>query len=125
MKPSAGAHAFPSPAFSSRRAASVSNALDHWALDRIRRGVPGAPIDFVLWDGFEITSPSAAPVARIIGNNRRTLFSWVWDPELNFGEAYMSGAVDIRGDLVRLLEEIYRARPESTHRSWWLWRSSN
>jgi cyclopropane-fatty-acyl-phospholipid synthase len=49
----------------------------------------------------------------------------VWDPELNFGEAYMSGAVEIRGDLVRLLEEIYRAFGFSKSRPWWLWQKSN
>jgi cyclopropane-fatty-acyl-phospholipid synthase len=56
--------------------------------------------------------------------NRRALFGWVWDAELNFGEAYMSGAVEIHGDLVRLLEVAYRAlgtRP----RPWWLSPSSN
>ena len=55
-----------------------------------------------------------APVATIVFKNRRALFSWVWDPALNFGEAYMFGAVEIRGDLVALLEAIYRAlRPAS------------
>jgi cyclopropane-fatty-acyl-phospholipid synthase len=49
----------------------------------------------------------------------------VWDAELNFGEAYMSGAVEIWGDLFRLLEEIYRAFRPSKHRPWWLWQQSN
>ena len=31
------------------------------------------------------------------------------DPELNFGEAYASGRLEVLGDLARLLEETYRA----------------
>src|SRR6202140_2027808 len=37
----------------------------------------------------------------------------------------MSGGVEIRGDLVRLLEEIYRAFGFSRPRPWWLWQRSN
>jgi cyclopropane-fatty-acyl-phospholipid synthase len=122
---SADLQAFSPPAFSSQREASVSSVVDRWALGRIQQGVAAARIRFVLWDGFELSSPSGPPVATIIFKNRRALFSWVWDPELNFGEAYMCGAVDIRGDLVPLLEEVYRARPDTTQRSWWLWQSSN
>jgi cyclopropane-fatty-acyl-phospholipid synthase len=56
--------------------------------------------------------------------NRRALFGWVWDAELNFGEAYMSGAIEIHGDLVRLLEVAYRALGTKP-RPWWLSPSAN
>jgi cyclopropane-fatty-acyl-phospholipid synthase len=68
---------------------------------------------------------AGSPVAAILFKNRRALLSWVWDPELNFGEAYMSGAVDVRGDLLVVLEEIYRALGLPTRRPWWLWQKSN
>jgi cyclopropane-fatty-acyl-phospholipid synthase len=63
----------------------------------------------VLWDGFEQRSPAGPPIATIFIRNRRALFSWARDPELNFGEAYMFGAVDVEGDLVAMLESVYRA----------------
>lgn len=116
---------FPVPAFSSRTAPSASRALDHWALGRIQHAVAGARLRLVLWDGFEVPSRTSSPVATIIFKNRRALFSWMRDPELNFGEAYMFGAVDIRGDMVKLLEEIYQAWPEVKRRPWWLWQGSN
>jgi cyclopropane-fatty-acyl-phospholipid synthase len=37
----------------------------------------------------------------------------------------MSGAIEIQGDLVSLLEAIYRALPKRGHRPWWLWQRSN
>ena len=112
-------------AFSNERIASASTAVDRWALRQIRASVAPAPIRFILWDGFEHAPPAEPAVATIIFNNRRALFSWVWDPQLNFGEAYMFGAVEIRGDLVALLEAIYRALRGSRPRPWWLWQGKN
>jgi cyclopropane-fatty-acyl-phospholipid synthase len=103
----------------------ASSRLDRWALTSIQRSVVSAPIRFVLWDGFELQSRVGPPVATILFKNRPALLGWVWDPELNFGEAFMSGAVEIRGDLLALLEAIYRVVGASRHRPWWLWQTSN
>ena len=83
-----------------------------------------APIRFALWDGFGLSS-RGRDVATIRFKNRRALFGWVWDPDLNFGETYMSGAVDINGDLVELLEAVYRALPADPAAAMVASRSSN
>jgi cyclopropane-fatty-acyl-phospholipid synthase len=114
MRPE-GSHTFPEATFSSRLAPSASTVLDRWALGGIQRVVRDAPIRFVLWDGYELPA-ARPPLATIIIKNRRALFSWLWDPALYFGEAYMFGAVEIRGELVPLLEEIYRAFPRDDRR---------
>jgi cyclopropane-fatty-acyl-phospholipid synthase len=116
------------PTFSSRTAPGASTALDRWALTCIRRMVATARVRFLLWDGVESgpLSTSATPlVGTIVFRNRRALFSWLWDPDLYFGETYMFGAADIRGDLTAVLMEIYRALGRETRRSWWLWQRSN
>jgi cyclopropane-fatty-acyl-phospholipid synthase len=118
-------YAFPAPTFSGEVAPIASTTLDRWALARIHRTVQTAPIRFRLWDGFELQSTTGAPVATVVIKNRRALFSWVWDPELNFGEAYMFGAVEIRGDLVAMFREVYRALGSSRSRSEWFWPRSN
>jgi cyclopropane-fatty-acyl-phospholipid synthase len=87
--------------------------------------VASAAVRFRLWDGFELSPRKDPAVATIVIKNRPALLSWVWDPELNFGEAYMFGAVELRGDLVKLLEEVYRALPEARPRPWWMWGHSN
>jgi cyclopropane-fatty-acyl-phospholipid synthase len=99
--------------------------LDRWALARIQRLVASARVRFRLWDGFEVGPAAGAPVGTIVFKNRRALLAWVWDPDLNFGEAYMFGAVELRGDLVAMLNEIYLALGHSTPRFWWLWQRSN
>ena len=104
---------------------SSSTWLDHLALRRIQYSVKAAPIRFVLWDGFQLLPDAAPPVATIRFKNRLALFSWIWDPELNFGEGYMSGTVEIAGDLLRLLEAVYRALPAKP-RPWWRpWQNRN
>ena len=111
-------------AFSNEVVPVVSTRLDRWALGRIQQTVASAPLRFVLWDGFELPPKAGAPVASVVFKNRRALFSWVWDPDLNFGEAYMFGAAEIQGDLLGMLEVTYRAlatRP----RAWWLRQRSN
>lgn len=111
--------------YSAELARSVSSRLDRWALARIQSAVPAAPIRFLLWDGFELPSPAGPAVATILVKNRRALLGWLWDPDLNFGEAYMSGAVEVRGDLLRVLEEVYRATAVPRARPWWRWQGSN
>jgi cyclopropane-fatty-acyl-phospholipid synthase len=103
----------------------ASTTLDHWALGRIQRSVASAPIRFVLWDGFALPSVAGSAIGTIRFKNRVALWSWVWDPELNFGECYMSGSVEIDGDLFPVLDAIYRALGPSKRRAWWLWQKSN
>jgi cyclopropane-fatty-acyl-phospholipid synthase len=103
----------------------VSNSLDRWALSQIQRMVASAPIRFELWDGFELPPAAAPAIAAIRFKSRRALLGWVWNPDLNFGEAYMSGAVEIHGDLEGLLELIYRALNAPSRRSSWPWLKSN
>jgi cyclopropane-fatty-acyl-phospholipid synthase len=105
-------------------APASSTWLDRWALARIRQSVRGAPIAFALWDGFQLMPRSGASVGTIHFRNRPALYRWVWDPDLYFGESYMFGDVEIRGDLLAVLDAVYRALPVSGRR-WWLWQSSN
>jgi cyclopropane-fatty-acyl-phospholipid synthase len=111
---------YPIRTFSNELAPLASNAFDRWAIGRIQRSVLSAPIRFQLWDGFELQPESAEPIATIVVKNRRALVGWLLDAELNFAEAYMFGAIEIRGDLAAMLEAVYRAWPETRHRaSWW------
>ena len=102
-----------------------STAFDHWALSRIQNVVKTAPIRFVLWDGFELPSAAGSAVATLLFKERSALYGWMWDPELNFGETYMAGLVSVEGDLLALLEAIYRAFARPKRRAWWLWQKSN
>ena len=109
--------------FSSDPASLRPTIVDRWALRRIQQSVGDAPIGFTLWDERPLTPAGRPPVATIHIRNRSALLRWLWDPELNFGEAYMFGAIEVTGDLVALLREIYRAIPDAQRR--WRLRRSN
>jgi cyclopropane-fatty-acyl-phospholipid synthase len=114
--------AFPSK--STAHTPAASTAADRWALARIQRGLRSAPIRLVLWDGFSL-GPAGPPVASLTFLSRGALVGCAWDPQLYFGEGYMSGALQIQGGLLALLEAIYRALGPRTRRSWWPWQRAN
>ena len=66
-------------------------------------------LEFVLWTGERIAPVGAETVCRIHIPSRRTLIGILADPQLRFPDAYSDGSVRIEGDLVPLLEVIYRA----------------
>src|SRR5262245_54907592 len=114
----------PRQPFSAHLVLEPSTRLDRWALRRIRQTVSTAPLRYVLWDGFTLNPDAGQPIATIVFKNRDALFGWVWDPDLNFGEAYMFGAVEVSGDLLGMLEAVYRAL-ESRARPWWVHHRTN
>jgi cyclopropane-fatty-acyl-phospholipid synthase len=84
-------------------------ALDRWMLSLLQRGFGTAPVSFALWDGTQSSPPEGPVAGRIVVKDRRTLVGLLLDPEMNFGEAYSSGRLDVLGDLPSLLELTYRA----------------
>jgi cyclopropane-fatty-acyl-phospholipid synthase len=117
------AHLYPASTLPQGRASVRSTPLDRWILARIQQRVAAARLRFVLWDGFEVAGRGAL-VGTIRFHNRAALLGWGWDPDLYFGEAYMFGAVEIDGDLLTVLDEVYRAlgavRPQAPRR----WRAN-
>ena len=58
----------------------------------------------------QIAESDAAPVARILFRDRATFWKVLWDPDLQFGDAYSDGRLEVEGDLVALLEAISRSQ---------------
>lgn len=71
-----------------------------------------APVRVTCWDG-SVAGPTSASL-RLVIRNRRALRRIVWAPnELGFARAYVSGDIDVEGDLVAALEDLDRlADPE-------------
>lgn len=85
------------------------NSLDHWLLQRLSALLGDPPVEFAIASGARVRPGSATPVARVTFASRGTLTAIVTDPWVRFGDAYSDGEVNIEGDLVRLLETIYRS----------------
>ena len=88
--------------------ASSGRGFDRWLLLRLRAALGNPDFDFAVRDSARITC-TAAPVASVTFASRATLLSILTDPWVRFGDAYSAGDVQIDGDLVWLLEAVYRA----------------
>jgi cyclopropane-fatty-acyl-phospholipid synthase len=85
-----------------------AGALDRWILSRMRHRLLGIPLRVTLWDGTSVCLSDAPEVAEVVLRDRRTLAALVRDPAVAFGDAYTDGRLAVHGDLVGLLEAIYR-----------------
>ena len=82
---------------------------DKWVLSRILTAIGQAPIRLVIQDGADVSPQGVSPVATVVLRDRNTLAGLLRDPEMSFGDAYMDGKIEVEGDFVRFLEEVYQA----------------
>ena len=80
--------------------------LDRWIVSQIVRRLGDSPIRVALWDQPDITPRDGTVVVRI--PDRKALFQLMSNPGLHFGDLYSAGRVQVRGDLLQFLEEVYR-----------------
>ena len=86
-----------------------ASAADRWLLRTFLRAVGKPAIRVTLWDGQSIYMGQAQPVATVSIKDRRTLLRLLYNPDLEFGEAYTDGRLEVEGDLIRLLEVAFSA----------------
>ena len=67
------------------------------------------PLEFTLWSGERIAPAGSTPIARVQVASRATLLGILADPQVRFPDSYSEGRLEIEGDLVQLLESVYRA----------------
>ncbi len=95
-----------------------TNPIEKLMFRRIQRAVGPAPIRLV-YAGKELSLADGANPESIVIHDSRTLASLVLDPEIGFGEAYMNGQLELKGDLVHALESIFRAMQKVGKRGWY------
>jgi cyclopropane-fatty-acyl-phospholipid synthase len=105
---------------------------EKWLLQRILEGIGGAPLRLVLNDGVEASPVGVSALGTLRIRDRRALAALALDPEIGFGEGYAGGRIGVEGDLVRMLEAVYRSMAKVPDRwygrlvSRWLeWRQDN
>ena len=87
-----------------------AGAASRWLLKKLYEGAGRPPARLSLWDGTEVGAAGRAAVAHVRIHNLSTLLRLLAYPDLYFGEAYMSGELEVEGDMVAFLEAVYRAR---------------
>ncbi len=109
-----------------RRPAVAAGAwrLDRWLAARVLQAVDDPGVALVLWNGAEVGGGAAA--IKVIIHDRATLWKLALNSDLEFGEAYAAGRVEVEGDLQKLLELVFRRelrlQPGRFHRAIDRWR---
>ena len=88
---------------------AAARSVEGRLLARLLEYLGNPPLEFVLWNGERIAPAGAAIVARVRVSSRATLLGILADPHMRFPDAYSEGRLEIEGDLVQLLETVYRA----------------
>lgn len=102
------------PATQPSPVASPLSAYDRWLVGLLRRALGGPALRVVLGDAEPIALSSEPPVADLVVQDRRALLSILIDPDLRFGDEYVAGRVDIRGDLLAALLAVYGSWNDGT-----------
>jgi len=97
--------------------------MDRWLACRLAETIAPARIRLELWNGW--ASPSVeSPIGVLVVRDRRALIGLIVDPDLYFGECYMSQRVEILGDLegvMRGLSGLRRPSQPSWRQKFALW----
>jgi cyclopropane-fatty-acyl-phospholipid synthase len=99
------------PASPAGQALAAPSWLERRALHKLLALMHNPPIRFVLWNGEQVPATNLPAGRRVHIRDRRTLWQLVINPEVNFGDAYSRGTLDVEGDLVSFIETIDRAIP--------------
>jgi cyclopropane-fatty-acyl-phospholipid synthase len=77
-------------------------------LRKFLRFMGDPPVAFELWNGARVVPDTASPVATLWIKDAPTLRRFLLNPELAFGEGYVDRRIEVDGDLVELLDAVYR-----------------
>ncbi len=91
-----------------------ASGLDYCLLTIVGNRVAPARARLRLQNGIEAGYLGENPLAIITIRDRRTLLGLVLNPDIEFGDAYSDGRIEIEGDLPSFLEQFFRvSRPET------------
>ncbi|HSH42258.1 MAG TPA: cyclopropane-fatty-acyl-phospholipid synthase family protein [Arenicellales bacterium] len=77
------------------------------------RAMKPAPIAVELWDGTHLYEAPGEPEITVRFKTRGALWGVLTNPDLNFGDRYSDGSVEVDGDLYRFIELASVHKPEA------------
>jgi len=102
----------------SHRTTSATSRLDRSLTSRLSSAIGSAPVRLALWDGSEYCPNGVVPVGTVLIKKRSALLKLLLAPELYFGEGYSAGDIEVEGNLIEMLDAIYRAGARQPRSRW-------
>lgn len=94
-----------------RAAAARAGWLDRWLARRLQRAVAPARVRVGLWDGTAADGAPEEALGTLVVGDRAALIALLLDPDLQFGETYMDGRLEILGPFEPVLEALTALEP--------------
>ena len=89
-------------------AAAASSELDRWFAGKLLELVGRPPVVIELWDGDRVCATDGSVETTVRITDRGALYRLLYKPQRTFGELFSAGRVIVDGDLVRVLETLYK-----------------
>ncbi len=94
-------------------ASSEPVALDRALVKKLLEYSGNPRIEIRLWDGEKISISNQDPIATMRVNSRIAYSRLMIQRELAFGDGYSDGQIEVEGDLIKFLCEVYRAKRQA------------
>ena len=88
-------------------------ALDRALIKKLLEYSGNPRIEIRLWDGEKISISNQDPIATMRVNSRIAYSRLMIQRELAFGDGYSDGQIEVEGDLIEFLCEVYRAKRQA------------
>ena len=89
-----------------------------WVLRKLLKTLGDPPVEIELWNGEVISTSTEPAVARVRLLDRHVLRKMLANLDPGFGDMYSSGRIEVEGNLVRLLEVMFRANQPAAWLDW-------
>jgi cyclopropane-fatty-acyl-phospholipid synthase len=90
------------------RADARPGFIDRWLASRVQRIIEPARVRLEIWDGSSPYSADVRPIGDLVVHDRSTLVGLIVNPDMQFGESYMAGRLDVRGALPVITAQLTR-----------------
>ncbi len=91
--------------------------LELWLLESLWRVLQKPPLQLRLWEGT-VVGDKSNDVPRLVIKSPKMLWRFLVNPNINFGDGYSAGQIEVEGDLVRFMEAIFSSRPSLQGSNW-------
>ena len=99
---------------------SAPTAIDRYLVNTLLK-ISGIPrVEIQLWDGSVYLASGEPPIAVLRFKNRAAFMKTLASREIGFGDGYSDGHIEVEGDLLDFLCEIYLATKHAESEKRWL-----
>ncbi len=98
---------------------STPSSLDRFLLRKLLQFAGHPSIEIQLWDGSRFSATQETPRTSLEFKNRSAFYSVIKNRDIGFGDTYSDGTVQVHGDLVEFLVEMFSTQQRVNQDSSW------